>query len=139
MRAHCVRLVSMATTLTVKMIGPSRVQLCYSSTEAGYAYLRRTGAVGANEIDLSSLAAGPLRACLARSANWSTLTDRVILRLTVEGAFGSSSSQTLPVYEGASAVGMYAIWLPSVVEFKIPISAYGVATFELQYIPSNQR
>ncbi len=127
----------MAATLTVTATTPYSAQLRLETTAGGeYAYLRKSGATG-GDADLTSLAAGPLRACLERSANWSTLTSKLIVRLTMEGVFSAVNAQTFAV-AGAIATSAFAAWANTYVGFGSVAGACTV-TMELRYLASNQR
>jgi hypothetical protein len=132
----------MATTLTVKAAGPSRVQLRYNSSDGAIVYLKKSGATG-DDKDLSALVAGPLKACLTRSTSWIGLSDRIIVRMTIEGPFNATAGQE-PRYQASgtfsqpSTKGISALFAGDYIGFTSPAGA-AIASFELQYIPSNQR
>ena len=69
----------MATTLTVVRATPYSVQLKLDSTDGTVAYLKKYGATGDAEKDLTSLHAGPLKTFLATRVAW--IFEPVIARL----------------------------------------------------------
>lgn len=134
----------MAATLTVVATTPNTALLLFEgATQGSSASLKKSGATG-GDVDLSALAAGPLRACLERAVAWATLTDRVRFRLTTDGIHGGSvyanylaydatGYQTAPISAGA------VITAPGT-EFAItaPVGPT-LVTLELVFIPSSQR
>jgi hypothetical protein len=129
-------------TLTVTATTPYSAQLRFVAASAGTsAKLKQSGATG-GDVDLTSLQAGPLRACLARSSNWSLLGGKVIVRMTVEGVFGSNASTTLPyaadVQGVPGVVSITASWGLTEATFASPVGPCTIA-MELRFVPSNQR
>ena len=133
----------MPATLTVTRTTPSSAQLRYEGTSDGAAaYLRKSGATG-GDADLTSLAQGPLRSCLHRSDNWSLLGDRIIVRMTIEGPAGVIHPQTFSYTADGNqgepgALGIIAQWSNNNVAF-VSTAGPSTVTFELRFVPSNQR
>lgn len=132
----------MATaTLRLVQATPASALLRFTTDDAGLsAYLRKSGA-GADDVALSSLAEGPLKACLQRSTDWSTLGDRIGIELTLDGCHtGTIYNQVFSYLAGPppNALGPVGQWLNDRVLF---LSGPGPVqcTFEIRYIRSAQR
>jgi len=129
----------MATTLTIIRTTPHSVQFEVKSTDNTLVYLRKSGATGA-DVNISSLAMGPLRACLQANADWTlaTISDRIIFRRIYEYNIGSLNSYTTPVTGGTATPDLVVELTNNTIGFGSATGAI-IASFELRYIPSNQR
>jgi hypothetical protein len=130
-------------TLTVKATTPYSAQLRFEATAGSQAaYLKKSGATG-GDVDLTSLAMGPLRACLQQSSNWSTLTGKLIVRLTMEGIFSSVDAPMFSYTPNGNqgqpgAPGAFADWANDNVFFSSTAGPC-IATIELRFLASNCR
>jgi len=85
----------MATSIAVRRTTPHSAVFQITTTDSSPAYFQKSGAVGNDHKDLSSLNAGPLKAFLAGLANW---TDTALAaRLRFRRLIGDSASYTTPV------------------------------------------
>jgi hypothetical protein len=125
----------MATTLTILRTTPHSVILRINASDTNTVSLMQSGATGENK-DLTSLQAGPLRTCLARSSNWTTLRDRIVFR-QVNDSGPNNTTYVLPVITTVAGDVNLAI---SSNEFSFNALAAGlVAIVEVRLLHSNQR
>lgn len=106
--------------------------------------MKKSGAIS-GDIAVSSLVAGPLRTCLERSTDWTTLISttgnaRLALRWTLHPAAVVELPYTATAVSGTSpgVESILAGWSTDKVEFSCLIGPVQM-TFELRFIPSNQR
>lgn len=128
----------MATTLTIFQTTPYAAQLKIVSTDTTAVSLKISGATG-NDKNISDLAAGPLRACLQNSADWTKLGDRLAIRRVHQflPVSGNSDAYETPV---SNAVALDLAIATTNTQFIFNSLVAGiVAIIELRFLHSTQR
>lgn len=134
----------MAAQLAIIAMSPSSALFSFVGTQGSVAALKKSGAIS-GDIAVSSLLAGPLRTCLERSADWTQLiatsgNARIALRWALHPSAVVELPYTATGVGGASpgVESLLAGWSTDKVEFSC-LTGPVQMTFELRFIPSNQR
>jgi hypothetical protein len=87
----------MATSITLVSTSPSAARLFLVSDDNSPVTLSRTGVPGATLVALAQLTAGPLKALLARTADWSQVLTSARIECRVGLSAGGGTHLAFPV------------------------------------------